>query len=617
MAGLDQADEPTSPVEGRSWGRRIRSPDASSRPITVPAWSVHLLLLLVLGNLVVLALLGLGLRQSMGLSNAPVPVRSEVILVPLVEASPTPAPTPTPTGSDGAIAFTLRRYGNSDIYALDQTTQRVVQLTHDPAEDRSPTWSPSGNHIAFASNRNGNWDIYLLDLFSGALIRLTHDPAFDANPSWSPDGQWIAFESYRDGSLDIFVMSTTGDQLRRLTTHPAPDYGPVWTPDSAAVVFTCLRDGSKDICMRSLQEGAKVVNLTQSPELDEDTPAWSPDGSHLAYVSGPQGHTSVQISSLHGNTLWVDPSHTEYVGPGSAPAWDPENSQLVYVYEHAGRSHILANSVSSQAGFHEIYSAEGSLIDLALSDSPISPQIVARAEETLRHVNPPGPPEFLQPTPVAGAPVQLDPLPGVSTREGSPLLSNRVNHSFTALREHVESAAGWDYLARLDSGLVALDHVPPSGQSRKTWQLCGRGFTLDQQPFWRDNRTVQLVREDLGDATYWQVFLRAALQDGGMGEPLRTQTWDLKARQSGGLAAVDGGILQQPPAGYYVDFTALARDYGWNRVASSWRWRHFWADVRWAEYQQAGDLTWWDCMLEVFEPAEVEAAFGPIPGLGD
>jgi len=80
---------------------------------------------------------------------------------------------------------------------------------------------------------------------------------------------------------------------------------------------------------------------------------------------------------------------------------------------------------------------------------------------------------------------------------------------------------------------------------------------------------------------------------------------------------VDGGILQQPPAGYYVDFTALARDYGWNRVASSWRWRHFWADVRWAEYQQAGDLTWWDCMLEVFEPAEVEAAFGPIPGLGD
>lgn len=103
-----------------------------------------------------------------------------------------------------------------------------------------------------------------------------------------------------------------------------------------------------------------------------------------------------------------------------------------------------------------------------------------------------------------------------------------------------------------------------------------------------------------------------------MGEPLRGQPWDLKARRRGGLAAVDGGMLQQqPPPGYYVDFTALAAEYGWHRVASSWRWRHLTADVRWAEYEHTGDLTWWDCMLEVFEPEEVEAAFGPIPGRGN
>jgi TolB protein len=78
---------------------------------------------------------------------------------------------------------------------------------------------------------------------------------------------------------------------------------------------------------------------------------------------------------------------------------------------------------------------------------------------------------------------------------------------------------------------------------------------------------------------------------------------------------VEGGELKtRMPRGYYVDFTALASDYGWERVPSLWRWRHFWPDIRWWEYQKSDSLSWWDCMLEIFTPREIEAAFGPIPG---
>jgi hypothetical protein len=63
-----------------------------------------------------------------------------------------------------------------------------------------------------------------------------------------------------------------------------------------------------------------------------------------------------------------------------------------------------------------------------------------------------------------------------------------------------------------------------------------------------------------------------------------------------------------------VDFTTLAGDYGWERVPALWRWRHFWADVRWWELQKTNGLTWWEGMLEIVEPDEIEAAFGPIPG---
>jgi hypothetical protein len=138
---------------------------------------------------------------------------------------------------------------------------------------------------------------------------------------------------------------------------------------------------------------------------------------------------------------------------------------------------------------------------------------------------------------------------------------------------------------------------------------------LDQEPYEEEDPRVALVREDVGNATYWRVFLRAAEQDGSLGEPLRLLPWDLNARDEGGRAEVEGGALAgQVPAGYYVDFTILARDHGWERVPSLWRWRHFWPDILWWDYRKTDDLTWWACMLEVFEPAEIESTFGPIPG---
>jgi hypothetical protein len=48
-------------------------------------------------------------------------------------------------------------------------------------------------------------------------------------------------------------------------------------------------------------------------------------------------------------------------------------------------------------------------------------------------------------------------------------------------------------------------------------------------------------------------------------------------------------------------------------VPSLWRWRYSWPDIRWWTFQKTEGLTWWEGMLEVFEPQEIEAAFGPIP----
>ena len=593
--------------------RWLRRPDQVGRPITLKPRGVRLLILLILGNLLVLVLLTVALYRT-----TPMPPVVESSPPTVVTASPgpspTPGPTPTPFGSGGAIAFTLRRNGNADIYALNQAERQLVRLTYNPAEDRDPAWSPDGNYIAFASNRTHNWDIYLLDLLSGALIRLTHDPGFDANPSWSPDGRWLAFESYRRGNLDVYVMSTTGQQLRRITTDRVPSYGPAWSPDSRAIAFTSFRDGNTDIYVRFLDGQRETINVTNSPDLDEDEPAWSPDGTQLAYVSGPRGNPSIQVTTFDWDAMAADQAQTELFGAGRSPAWAPDGQSLIYAVERGGRSHLVAASTTGWALFHEVYTVDGPLDDLAWTSLPLAPRVVARAQADVPAEEPPFYVELVQPTPAAGPPYRLVLLPNVNAGEGA-FLSDRVNESFNALRQRVIEETGWDYLANLDSSWRPITYTPPSGHSLMSWHVCGRAIGLDQEPYEEDESRIKLVREDVGNVTYWRVFIRAAEQDGSMGEPLRGPVWDLNAREEGGRAMVEGGAPQEgTPSGYYVDFTTRASDYGWERVPSLWRWRYFWPDIRWWECQKTDGLTWWEGMLEVFEPEEIEAAFGPIPG---
>jgi TolB protein len=594
--------------------RWLFRPNQVGQPITLQPRSVRLLVLLILGNLLVLVLLIVALYQATTMPPVVVESPPPLVVTASPGPSPTPGPTPTPFGSGGAIAFTLRRNGNADIYALNQADRQLVRLTYDPAEDRDPAWSPDGNYIAFASNRAHNWDIYLLDLLSGALIRLTHDPGFDVHPSWSPDGRWIAFESYRRGSLDIYVMSTSGQQLRRITTDSAPSYGPAWSPDSRAIAFTSFRDGNADIYVRLLDGQGELVNVTNSPGLDEGDPAWSPDGTQLAYVSGPRGNPAIQVTTFDWATMAADQAQTELFGAGTSPAWAPDGQSLIYTVERGGRSTLVAASATGWALFHEVYSTDGPLDDLAWTGLPLSPRVVARAqvdvpaEESTLYV------ELVQPTATAGPPYGLIPLPNVSDSEEA-FLSDRVNESLNALRQRVIEEAGWDYLANLGSSWRPITYTPPSGQSRMSWYLCGRAIGLDQEPYEEDEPRIELVREDVGNVTYWRVFIRAAQQDGSMGEPLRQAVWDLNARQQDGRAMVEGGALKERiPSGYYVDFTTLAGDYGWERVPSLWRWRYSWPDIRWWLFQKTDGLNWWEGMLEVFEPQEIEAAFGPIPG---
>ncbi|MCA9996140.1 MAG: hypothetical protein KDE56_10360, partial [Anaerolineales bacterium] len=72
-----------------------------------------------------------------------------------------------------------------------------------------------------------------------------------------------------------------------------------------------------------------------------------------------------------------------------------------------------------------------------------------------------------------------------------------------------------------------------------------------------------------------------------------------------------GGKLREAiPDGYYIDFTALAAEYGWQRVAASDNWRTYFAGIQFWRFENRQDLSWPEAMRQLYDEGALTAALG-------
>ena len=542
---------------------------------------------------------------------SPMPKTATPTPRPTIDVRLTPWPTPDPLQTGGSLAFTWHRNGNSDIYLLPVGQVEPVRLTQHPAADRDPTWSPNGRQLAFTSHRDGNWEIYVYDLDDDELRRITNDPAFDGGPAWSPDGQWLVYEAYREENLDIYIVKADlSEGPYRLTENPAPDFAPVWSPGGRHVAFTSWRSGNKDIFIMSLNEvtDEAAVNLTASPAGQEEEPVFSPDGRFLAYHDDSAGFPLLYAVPLD-EANRPDGEPVSLGQQGRHPAWSPNGESLVYVYDKGEQSFLMAGSPVGWSAAPQAFVADGRLDDPTWTANPMTP---AQAENAARldsqYPDKPLFTEALAPPERTGPRVKLFEIP---VNAPSPYLSDRVDQSFLALRQRLAADGGWDFLAQLDNMFEAIEEKSAPGQSNQTWNKAGRAIDLAYRDVLSFEPRVEVVREDLGLETYWRVYVRAEVQDGSQGEPLRELPWDFRARFGDEPQYYDeGGVLKETiPAGYYVDFTNLAADYGWTRVPADDNWRTFFAGIGFWHYENRQDLTWEEAMLEIQPEALLRQTF--------
>ena len=267
--------------------------------------------------------------------------------------------------------------------------RRTVQLTNREKESEStPRWSPDGSYLAFISSRTDKHDndqLWLLDRTGGEARPLTKLDGSVIDYAWSPSGREIAlivldkdpnatdpdakeedkkpkpividrfqFKRDIDGYLDarrqrLFVLDVASGTMRRLTTGDFDEVLPAWSPDGSRIAFVSNRDTDPDrtynndlwVVLASAS-GVAPTRLTSFPGDDNDPdyesyPAWNPDGRSIAYVQGgpvelfSYGTRHLAIVSSNGGPARI--LTPELDRNVSAPVWSPDGKSLRFIVE--------------------------------------------------------------------------------------------------------------------------------------------------------------------------------------------------------------------------------------------------------------------------------------------
>ena len=254
--------------------------------------------------------------DTRGRCNTDIAVRTADGTVRLVTTDPgfDGFPAWSPDGS--RLVWSGIRDGRQDLFVARADGSDVSRLTDDAARDLFPHWSPDGASIAFTSDRDGDLEIYLIAPDGIDLRRLTHSDGEALLSVYAPDGSQVAYVSGGDVP-HVRVMDADGRNDRELVADAGPGWWPKWSPDGRSIAYE-----SGGVVFIVPVEGGDPVPLPLPQIRVTQHPAWAP-GVDIAFSADGDIYATDE-SGTNLRRLTATSTREE------APAWSPDGSSIAF-----------------------------------------------------------------------------------------------------------------------------------------------------------------------------------------------------------------------------------------------------------------------------------------------
>jgi Tol biopolymer transport system component len=169
------------------------------------------------------------------------------------------------------------------------------------------------------------------------------------DPTPSPDGRRILYTvaDYASGTGDVWVAGLRTGLSRQLTTDDALDDSPAWSPDGTALAFRSYRSGYLGEIWVVNLDGTGLVNLTPTiaaAVIDYRAPTWSPDGTRIAYASTEGGDWGIWTMDPDGGNRT---QLTNTPDLDAEPTWSPDGSHIAFRRSGPAGSDIVILDVAT------------------------------------------------------------------------------------------------------------------------------------------------------------------------------------------------------------------------------------------------------------------------------
>ena len=268
---------------------------------------------------------------------------------------------------------------------VDPSSKVLFKGTEENRYNVSPSISPDGRQIMFLSTRDlFAIDLYLADVQTGKITkkitRTATSPEFESLQfirsagSWDFEGKRFAFGAISKGRPVLSIF----DPAREKIIEEIPFQGlseilsPAWSPDGRHIAFVAMTGGKTDLYL--YDQGSKSLRRLTDDVFADLQPAWSPDGNLIAFVTDRFGTDLSLLSYGDYELALVNPETGEIQRLQSFasakninPQWSPDSRSLYFLSDQSGKTDVYRLELASKQTFQvtNLFTGVSGITDLS------------------------------------------------------------------------------------------------------------------------------------------------------------------------------------------------------------------------------------------------------------